>query len=360
MNQVTSVTNVADAITEYEYDSLGNLIKQVNQDTGAVTTYQYVGGQLMNAATDALGGKASATYNSMGDVLSFTNPNGGTTTYTYDLNRNKLSESIGEDYKITYTYNDINQMASKVNSRGQKTIYEYDNAGRIISLIDELGTIAYSYDEFGNLSKMTYPNGEVISYKYDLNNNLCTVIDNNGKETSYDYDVNGRLVKTVRPNGTVETRTYDKAGQLTSILNKKGETVISEYRYSYDLSGNIISITNGAENSGDNNSKNTTLPASATMEYDQNNRLTKYNGQTVVYDKDGNMTYGPLNGKMTSFVYDCRNRLVQAGTTKYEYDAQNHRTTIIKNATTTEETRTEFLVDSVRELSQMLQSTCHG
>ena len=334
-------------------------------------------------------------------MLNITLLNGGTTTYTYDLNRNKLSESIGEDYKITYTYNDINQMASKVNSRGQKTIYEYDNAGRIISLTDELGTIAYSYDkngnvttitdesgtitreydrlnrvisykdtkgntirysydEFGNLSKMTYPNGEVISYKYDLNNNLCTVIDNNGKETSYDYDVNGILVKTVRPNGTLETRTYDKAGQLTSILNKNGENVICEYQYSYDLSGNIISITNGAENSGETNSKNTTPPASATMEYDQNNRLITYNGQTVVYDKDGNMTYGPLNGKMTNFIYDCRNRLVQAGTTKYEYDAENHRTAIIKNAGTTEETRTEFVVDSVPELSQMLQSTCHG
>ena len=53
-------------------------------------------------------------------------------------------------------------------------------------------------------------------------------------------------------------------------------------------------ITNGAEN----NSQNIVMPTSVTMEYDQNNRLTKYNGQAIVYDKDGNMTYGPLNGKM--------------------------------------------------------------
>ena len=45
----------------------------------------------------------------------------------------------------------------------------------------------------------------------------------------------GNLSKMTYPNGTMETRTYDKAGQLTSILNKKGETVISEYQYSYDL-----------------------------------------------------------------------------------------------------------------------------
>ena len=396
MNQVTSVTNAAGSKTEYEYDSLGNLIKQMNQDTGAVTTYQYVGGRLMNAATDALGGQTSATYNSMGDMVSFTNPNGGVTTYTYDLNQNKLSESIGQDYKITYTYNDLNQMASKVNSRGQKTVYEYDNAGRIISLTDELGTIAYSYDkngnvtavtdengtitreydalnwvtsykdvkgnticysydEFGNLSQMVYPNGEVVNYEYDLNNNLTGVADNDGKKTSYSYDANGRLVKTVRPNGTEETRTYDKAGQLTSILNKKGETVISEYQYSYDLSGNITQVTTGKSS----NSQSQTSITNANMEYDQNNRLVKYNGQTVTYDKDGNMTYGPLNGEMTTFVYDCRNRLIQAGNTKYEYDAENHRTTVIKNAGTTSESRTEFIVDSVQELSQILQSTTY-
>lgn len=34
------------------------------------------------------------------------------------------------------------------------------------------------------------------------------------------------------------------------------------------------------------------------------------------------MTYGPLQGKMVTFVYDCRNRLVKAGNTSYEYDVQ--------------------------------------
>ncbi|MBQ7066075.1 MAG: hypothetical protein IJN92_04575 [Lachnospiraceae bacterium] len=68
------------------------------------------------------------------------------------------------------------------------------------------------------------------------------------------------------------------------------------------------------------------------MEYDKTNRLIKYNGKEVKYDKDGNMVYGPLNGVMTSFTYDCRNRLIQAGTTKYEYDAEDNRIAVIKNA----------------------------
>ena len=34
------------------------------------------------------------------------------------------------------------------------------------------------------------------------------------------------------------------------------------------------------------------------------------------------MIYGPLNGKMAEFEYDCRNRLVSAGGVSYEYDAE--------------------------------------
>ncbi|MCM1162486.1 MAG: RHS repeat-associated core domain-containing protein, partial [Roseburia sp.] len=48
--------------------------------------------------------------------------------------------------------------------------------------------------------------------------------------------------------------------------------------------------------------------------------------------------------------------LVQAGTTKYEYDAEDNRTAVIKNAGTTGEVRTEYVVDSVEELSRVLMA----
>ncbi len=87
------------------------------------------------------------------------------------------------------------------------------------------------------------------------------------------------------------------------------------------------------------------------MTYDKNNRLLTYNGEDVKYDKDGNMTYGPLNGTMSSFEFDCRNRLVKVGDTSYEYDAENNRIALI-----TKTKRTEYVVNSQPELSQVLQS----
>ena len=192
------------------------------------------------------------------------------------------------------------------------------------------------------------------------------------------------LIKTQRPDGTTETRDYDKAGRLSYIVDKKDETIINSYYYGYDAVGNIVSITSepadnngqdgatqtkqGKEVSNSNPATNSSVQSvnstaklsnvqNAQMEYDKTNRLIKYNGQTVKYDADGNMTYGPLDGKMTTFVYDCRNRLIQAGNTTYQYDAENYRIGMIKNVGSGDEVQITYVVDSGSgELSQVLKS----
>ncbi|MBO5388403.1 MAG: hypothetical protein J6A59_09720, partial [Lachnospiraceae bacterium] len=80
--------------------------------------------------------------------------------------------------------------------------------------------------------------------------------------------------------------------------------------------------------------------------------MVTYNGEDIIYDDDGNMLYGPLDGEMVTFTYDCRNRLISAGDTTYEYDAENIRT-----AVETPEYREEYVTDSVGELSRVLVIT---
>ena len=386
-------------MTERSYDAFGNLIKELNKDTGSASNYAYIGGKYLSASTDALGNSASYTYDSMGNLETVTNPNGGITTYKYDLNNNVTDEIIGDEYHVKYTYNAQNLADSKTNSRNQKAEYKYDLLGRIIEQKDEAGTISYSYDNndnvltvtetigsavelngakttvitrtydklnrvtsyddgrgntigykydtLGNLVTLTYPNGKNVDYTYDKNGNILTMTDWEGRKTSYGYDENGRLIKTSRANGTVETRTYDKAGRLIEILDQKDDNEINHQEYSYDSSGNITEVKQLSEGE-----LNFTGVTSAEMTYDENNRLLTYNGENIKYDKDGNMIYGPLEGKMTDFVYDCRNRLIQAGDTSYTYDAENNRIGV-----ETGEKRTTYVVNTQPELSQVLQST---
>ena len=384
-------TDALGNVTGSSYDDMGNLVKQMNEATGNAVSYSYIGGQYLASSTDAFGNTASATYDSSGNIATLTNPNGGVTSYRYDLNNNLTDESIGTDYHVRYTYNAKNLVDARVNSRDQETVYEYDALGRLTKQTDEAGvidytydangnvltvtettgavvntitrtydglnrvtsytdakgnTIGYEYDRIGNLAKLTYPNGKAVTYTYDKNCSIKTVTDWNSRTTTYSYDSNGRLVKTERPDGTVETRTYDKAGNLTRILDKCGSTVVNQQEYTYDASGNITEVKQLYDGDLD-----FTGVTAASMTYDENNRLLTYNGETVQYDKDGNMTYGPLQGKMTEFVFDCRNRLVKAGDTSYEYDAENHRVAVITGSKWT-----EYVVDSRPELSQVLQS----
>ncbi len=185
-----------------------------------------------------------------------------------------------------------------------------------------------------------------MTYTYNKNCSISSVTDWNGRTTTYGYDKNGRLIETKRPNGTIEKREYDKAGQLTLILDVSGDKVVNRQEYSYDASGNITSVKQLY-----NGEAKFTEVTTAEMTYDKNNRLLTYNGEDVKYDKDGNMTYGPLDGVMSSFEFDCRNRLVKAGDTSYEYDAENNRIALI-----TKTKRTEYVVNSQPELSQVLQS----
>ena len=405
--QQTGITDALGRTSSYTYDSMGNRIKEMNA-TGNITTFAYTGGNLLSQATDALGGNTSACYDRMGRLESFTNPNGGITSYRYDKNGQMIEEKTGDSYHITYSYDKAGNRKTVTNSRGQITEYEYDKAGRVIKQKDEAGEISYTYDANGNcliisetvsengvqnvsvntitrtydalnrvtgqtdadgnhigyaydmqgnLSVLTYPDGKELEYSYDKNGNVILVTDWENRETSFSYDKNGRLVRTERADGSTESRSYDKAGQLLQIKDTaKDGRLITDLSYSYNENGNIEQIRD--KNAGTAGMESKT----ETMTYDAVNRLISYNGKAVSYDADGNMLYGPLNGQMASFTYDCRNRLIRTETdsgevTKYLYDAENNRIGIIKNAVTEQESRICYVVDSTSgELTQILQS----
>ena len=391
-NQLVLTKDALGIETQYEYDVVGNLKKTIanlNTARQTETDYQYDKIGRMTSVKDAEDGTASYEYDQIGNITAMIDPNGGRTEYTYDsMGRiTDVLNAIGS--RNSYTYNAIGLLETAVNARGQETAYTYYKNGWIKSFTDELGTVSYtydgngnvltvtdengtitrtydemnrvteytdfrgntirySYDQIGNLVALTYPGGRIVRYTYDKTGRVLTVTDWNDNVTSYSYDRNGRLTKTTRPDGSVETRTYDAAGKLLSQVDQVGETVINARDYIYDESGNIINATmsNGTEYSN---------LTSAEMEYDSANRLIKYNGETVKYDADGNMTYGPLNGTMAEFTYDCRNRLVSAGGVTYAYDAENQR--ISKTAN---DIKTSFVIDTSGALSRILTQETAG
>ena len=358
---VTSITNPNGGITSFTYDSNGNVTSEKVKG-GSTHSYTYTANNLLKEKENSKGQKTKYIYDKAGRIIKLTDEE-GTITYTYDENGNVLT--------VTEEKED-----------GRKAVIKrtYDKANRVTSYTDAEGNrIGYTYNELGQLTALTYPDGRKVTYTYDRNNNLASVTDWEGRITKYTYNKNGQLSKLERADKTVETYEYDKAGQLISQKDVDAEgKEIHSYDYTYNLAGNITKIEkqgNSAAKSSDLSDKdgkasgeessegsasamkapgeaNEKSDTTITMEYSDDNRLLFYNGEEVTYDEEGNMTYGPLDGKMTEFVYDCRNRLIKAGDTEYGYDAENNRTSVTK-----EEVTTKYVVDSNCEYSQVLTAT---
>jgi len=87
--------------------------------------------------------------------------------------------------------------------------------------------------------------------------------------------------------------------------------------------------------------------------FDRNNRQTSYNGQTLSYDANGNLTSDGVN----TYVWNARNQLSQItqGTTvdaSYTYDAMGRRT-----AKTTGTTATQYLYDGMNAVQETQDGT---
>jgi len=256
-----------------------------------------------------------------------------TTAYNYD-NNGRLTETDDNAY-----------------GQSRTTVRIYDALGRLTSYTDEAGnTIGYAYDQAGNLTQLTYPGGKVVSYSYDANNRLSTVTDWAARTTTYSYDDNGRLVQTIYPNNTQQTRSYDLSGKLTRLqdLDPSGNVIYSALEQ-LDVIGRTIgeSVTPAPTSFS--------VP-DATMTFDADNRLNNFNGQSVSFDADGNMTSGPsaITLNAIAYNYDARNRLASAGNVSYNYNPDGCRTALGDATLNPNGVSSTFVVDPNARLDRTL------
>ena len=129
--------------------------------------------------------------------------------------------------------------------------------------------------------------------------------------------------------------TYDNLSRVTARTVKKlsDNSVVSTETFNYDAAGNVTSAPDSS------------------FQYDTNNRLISFNGNTVSYDLDGNM----LNNGVKSFTYDSANRLITAGGHTYTYNAEDVR---IRNLCAEEDTT--YTYDTNCKLSKLLTKTTGG
>ena len=208
------------AVTLYSYDVLDNLIGVQQQ------------GDDPNPANWR---PRSFQYDSLGRLLTATNPESGTIQYAYDANGNLTSkispvpnQTSGATITYTYTYDELNRLTLR--SRGGSFFppnegYQYDVAtisipggttqtvhnpiGRMVAASSRLGGLAsqsmmaiHSYDVMGR---------EEFEIQYPKRGDYTV-----NRQFSYAYNLDGSLKSITYPDGRVITYTYNLAQRPVS------------------------------------------------------------------------------------------------------------------------------------------------
>jgi RHS repeat-associated protein len=262
-------------------------------------------------------------------LVSLTQPNNVTVSYTHNANKDSIKYSTGELYTKTY---DAAGLLKQATDPGGTINYFYNSLGKTRRIESPGSAIDMNFNIYGLQDTLKDPNAGKTSYAYNAYGELISQTDPKGT-TSLTYDTLGRI-KTKTIGALITTYTYDKGtralGTLTSVSTTNGGTESYTYstdglcraksktrskgtesftyRYAYDSKGRVDTMT---------------YPAGFAIryQYDDYSDLTAiYNTKNTsipIWKMDGvnekgqlqNVTYG--NGRQITYGYDTDNRLIR-------------------------------------------------
>ncbi|MGQ0542485.1 MAG: RHS repeat-associated core domain-containing protein [Blastocatellia bacterium] len=361
-NRLIKITDAASQLTQFEYNLRSQMTKvkdALNQEY--VFTYDALGRQLSQTRA---GSTMTFEYDAVGNRILRTDYMGRKTEYEYDvLNRLKEIEYLPTaqypapapptpNQRSTYTYDDLSRLVSAVNNVGTVS-FTYDNRSRLKTTTDVFGhLVEYAYDANGNRTQLKLDSSVHTTYNYDTANRLTTLTDDASQNFTYGYDIADRLISKALPNGITSTYDYDGMSRLTRLKDASTSATLFDRQYSYNPANQIgqiagltqtraftydnldrlTAMTNGSVNESytfDAVGRRNASHRSANYSYQALNKLASTATATYGYDANGNMTTKAEGQNFWRYTWDYDNRMATAATrwqtVRYKYDALGRR-----------------------------------
>jgi len=245
--------NTISPLAQIEYDAYARRKKLTEKNTG-VSFFEY----------DAYGNLHSQTDN-----------NNKTYTVQYDvLERIQTINGPSGDGPYVYSYvglgNGLN-LPESVSANGITTSYSYDALSRLTkkeeTIDNTLFATKYDYDNFNNISKITYPGGFATEFVYDNKGYINKI--NRADNNNTIWQVNtvnplGQFTGYTLGNSINVQKTFTNLGYPTNYTAQAGTNTIQNYDLNFEpKNGNLMARTDNS------NGRNFT----ETFTYDKINRL---------------------------------------------------------------------------------------
>ena len=293
-------------VTDYGYDGLNNLT-WIRDNEGNIKTMIFDGLGRKTFMEDPDKHQINYGYDPAGNLLSTLDAKNQEVAYTYDAANRILTESAG-GLKVRYHYDaDLPSDCPQLQNTMGRLAYVEDEAGRECASYDERGNKVLrvratggntfinrmDYDAMDRLAALTYPDGFTVNYQYNAMNQFAAIP---GFVTGIDYMATGQKSHFTYASGIESQYRYDNRQRLRYLKTEKGDKVLQDLTYDYDVVSNITAIADGRP-------EKTTENLGRAFGYDDLYRLTEATAPTWTesyqYSSIGNMTFKSGLGVMT-------------------------------------------------------------
>lgn len=357
-NQFDGLDKVVDRVgNELVYTDEG-----IFHSSGLAVTFERDALGRITTITDPQGEQLAYSYNSQGELVSFSDRNGDVERYGYvDNPQHFISQITDPKGKVSLIeFDDEGRLAGTTDALGNKISQNWDTDTFTGTITDAKGNVtALTYDLRGNVLSETDPLGGITRYSFDENDNVISTSDANGNTTTFTYDEFGNVLSETDALGNITRYAYDEFSNTSMVTNALGNTSVTVYdsegnlqrmqmpdgstiEYVYDDQGRIVSMTDGEGNQTRYEYSGSFITPTTIVLPDGNTRLRELDGNGLIVsitDEAGNVTsitrdakgrmleqIDPANQRI-SYGYE-NNRLVSmtdaSGRTKFfDYDDKN-------------------------------------
>lgn len=249
----TSVTDENGVVTLMTYDPLGRISTvSVQGPTPATTTFGYDANGLLTSVTAANNVTLTYGYDDAHRLMSIRDASGNAMAFALDAmgNRTQTQVQTGSAQVLmanSATFDSLGRLLTSIGAANQATRYEYDNNGNLTKLIDPRNAVTQTaFDPLNRVRQVTDALNGVTKLAYDAQDNVTSVTDARLHATTYAVNGFGFVTQVVSPDSGSTSYTYDLAGNVLSRTDARRVTT----NYTYDALDRPLTRTysNSAEN----------------------------------------------------------------------------------------------------------------